>query len=100
MRIALERAVFTHFHLAECLPALQMVLRELERTVLDQFGIKTAVSGEIDILKEYSVHGRLYWSAYLLQVDVKLTDLSVGCQCQRYSQSAENVFPNHTDRDQ
>ena len=75
MGIPIERAIVKNSHIAENFPTLERVRRELERTVLDQFGIQATISGEIDILEKNTVLGALYRRPFLREVDVHLVRL-------------------------
>ena len=70
MRIALEGAIVLHLKVSEGAPAHQ-VLGELERAVLHHLCIKTTVGSVVDILKEDTVHRRLYGCPEFLGVYVK-----------------------------
>ena len=75
---ALEGTVILQVDTAEGLPAHE-VLGELERTVLDQFAVESAVSGEVDVFEEDAVHGLLDGCSQFLGVDVH-DALRRGCQ--------------------
>ena len=55
VRTALEGTVVLHLDASEGLPAHQR-LGELERAVLDQFAIQTAIGSVVDILEEDTIH--------------------------------------------
>ena len=76
MRIALERSVVHDLEATSHIPSLKTVVRKLERAVLYKLRIKSSVSGKVDILNEDSVHGRLDFSARLVD-----TDLHLVCLC-------------------
>ena len=71
MRIALERPVGAQLHTAEGFPAHQ-ILRELERTVLDQLGIQAAVCAEVNILKKKPYIVGCTWAPTLSVFSIKL----------------------------
>ena len=59
--VALKWAIVHQGNLARDVPSCKSV-GELERTVLYQFCVKSAISSIVDILKEDTVHRRLYGS--------------------------------------
>ena len=69
VRTTLERTVVLHVHTSKRLPTHQ-VLWKLERAVLHQFTIQSAVSGIVDVLEKNTIHGRLDRSPQLLGVHV------------------------------
>ena len=60
MRISLERPVVHQGHIAENIPT-HKTLREFKWTVLYQFGIQASVRPIINVLKEQTIHGWLYF---------------------------------------
>ena len=77
MRAAAERTVVSHLHAADAVPAHQRV-GELERAVLHQFGVQTAVGSVVDVFEEHAIHGRGDFSPFLLGVDLYFDVLRSG----------------------
>ena len=69
--IALEGAVFPHFHLAEGFPALEGIAGELEGAVFHQLCVQAAVGRVIDVFEEDAVHCVLDGRTGLFEVDVQ-----------------------------
>ncbi len=96
VRAAVEGAVFLHFHLAEGLPALEGILRELEGTVLHELGVQAAVGREVDVLEENAIHRRLDGCADLLEVDVHAVGLRKSRRSDKEGCRREkNLSPGH-----
>ena len=76
MRITLEWSVIHDLKTSTDCPALKAVVRELERAVLDQLCIESAVCGKVDVLDEDSVHCRLDLCARLVHADLHFICLS------------------------
>ena len=80
VRIAVEaRFLVFYRYLSEGNPPNKR-LRELERTVLHQFGIQASVGSEIDVLEKDTVHGRLY-------LGCRFGDIHRHCVLSLYAQS-------------
>ena len=69
VRTALEGTVILQLYIAEYAPA-HVRLGKFEGAVLHKFAIQTTVGGEVDILKEQTVHRRLYGCAHSFRVDI------------------------------
>ena len=76
MGVALERTVILHFQTTGYIPALKSVIRELERPVLHELRIKTAICGKVYILDEDTVHRRLDFRTDIGEIDLHSVDLS------------------------
>ncbi|MPN36054.1 hypothetical protein SDC9_183559 [bioreactor metagenome] len=69
-------AVVAHLYLAKTVPSHQR-LWKLERTVLNQLGIETAICTKINVLKKESVHGGLNGCTLFFYIDYKIDGLSL-----------------------
>ena len=80
MRVSVKARVFVlNADQTERCPAYEAV-RELERTVLHELGIKSAVGSEVDVLEEYTVHFRRYILAGSLHIHAEMVGRCLCCR--------------------
>ena len=80
------RGAVAQSHVAEHVPTHEW-LRKLERAVLHQFGIESAIGSEVDVFEENAPHRGLNLCTEFLRVHFKpMLRLSV-CECQQTDDS-------------